>query len=130
MKDGKVVILVVDDSFPDWNWEWTHEPLGEIEVVSTMELEEGRRLFQERKDEIDIIVIDHQVIGGTTPELIREIKASGYNGKLIGVTYAGPKSLEDAGCDYVSDRKRLFHDRELDIGGYLEDEIEKVRRVE
>jgi len=130
MKNGKVVILVVDDSFSDWNWEWTHEPLGEIEVVSTMELEEGRRLFQERKDEIDIIVIDHQVIGGTTSDLVREIKASGFKRVVIGVSYTTIQPLVDAGCDYVCDRKRLFHDRELDIRGHLEDEIKKARRAE
>lgn len=128
MKDGKVVILVVDDSFPDWKWEWAHELPNGVEVVSTMELDEGRRLFQERKDEIDIIVIDHQVIGGTTPDLVREIKASGFKGVVIGVSYEKLRPLIDAGCNYVSDRKCLFHDRELDIRGHLEDEIERIKK--
>jgi DNA-binding NtrC family response regulator len=130
VKDGKVVILVVDDSFPDWKHEWEHELPDGVEVVSTMELEEGRRLFQERKNEIDIIVIDYQVIGGTTPDLIREIKASGFKGVVIGVSYTTIQPLIDAGCDYTCDRKCLFHDRELNIFGHLEEEIAKARRAE
>lgn len=128
MKDGKVVILVVDDSFPDYKWKWEYQLPDGVEVVSTTELEKGRRIFRERIQEIDIVVIDHQVIGGTTPELVREIKASEFKGVLIGVSFTNLRALQDAGCDYVCDRNNLFPDESIGTIGHLTEEIKRVRR--
>ena len=129
MKDGKVVILIIDDDVSAYGRILERQlPQSDVEILSTIELEEGRRLFQERKDEIDIIVIDHQVIGGTTPDLVREIKASGFKGRLIGVTYGSSKPLIEAGVDYVCDRNRLFNDELLGIPGNLPEEIQRIKK--
>jgi len=128
MKDGKVVLLLIDDAYPDYQFQMGYiHARPDVEILSTTELEEGERLFDERSGDIDIIVIDHAVIGGTTPELIRKMKASGFRGLIIGVSYTNIKDMKAAGCDYCCDRNRLFKDEMLEISGHLDEEIEKVK---
>ena len=130
MKDGKVVILIIDDSYPHYEWKFDIAGFGDVKIVATIYLDEGKKIFRNKKDEIDIIVIDHSVIGGTTVEFIGEIKRSGFNGTLVGVSFTDADKLKEAGCDYCVDRNDLFPDDCSGFIGHLAEEIDQIRKQE
>lgn len=103
-------VLVVEDRDVDF-WKIEKGFGGKVVIMRAETQSEARKFLQENSD-IDLIVMDFRVPGGTTPNtilLVKEIKESGYNKPIIAssLMFYNRQQLIKAGATHETEKDEV-----------------------
>lgn len=113
-------VLIVDDSKSFQAECMDLLPRNEIEILPAYTLDEGRRLFLENSQSIDLIVLDLNVEGELfdTLPLLSEMKET-FEGPVLAVANSAKFApvMLSRGCEYFSDSKEAAPVKIMEILG-------------